>query len=547
MKKYLIFLISLTSFLTTWAQETQKQLKLISTDFTLHNDHEIPGATILSGNVEFEHDGARIFGNKVYYFQKEQYIKVFGNVRIIQGDSINLVGNYAEYNAKDKLAFIADQVKLRSKESTLVTDTLFYNRNIQQAYYNSKGVIHSENNVLTSDKGTYDVTQKKFTFRSKVEIKNPTTKLVTNHLDYFESSGHAYVYGKTWIHKSNGDKLYTENGFYDTKNNKSTLRKNPIIYQKNNIIEAEELDYDEKKGYARASNNIKITDTVNNFIVSGHYGEVFREKDSMYITKKALARYLVEQDTVYLHAKILNIVGPEGKRIFKGYNDARFFKSDMSGKSDSIVSIQEEGITKFLKRPVFWSNNSQITGDKIFLLADSTKKQLDSLKVLNNAFIIQKDTLSTGYNQMKGVNLYGKFKDKKINIIDLVKNTESIYYLYDKLSLIGIEKGVCSRIRLIIENNEIVSITRYDNPDSYIYPEKDFPENARLFRGFLWRGDEEIKSLDDLFPESELNEDEIARKKKSAIDLSNENPMEILKETLLLNNPDSKSNKKNKK
>ena len=543
MKKYLIFLISLTAILTTWAQEQKKQLKLISTEYTVRNDNEIPGAVILTGKVHFEHDGANIFGNKVYFFQKEQYIKVFGDVQMTQGDSINLVGNYAEYNAKDQLAFIADQVKLRSKESTLVTDTIFYNRNIQQAYYNSKGVIVSNENVLTSNKGIYDINQKKFIFRSNVELKNPTTTLKTNHLDYYEKSGHAYVSGPTNMIKSNGDNLYTENGFYDTKNNIAKIQKNAKIYQKDKVIEGDNLFYDEKKGYARGENNIKITDTVNKLFVTGHYGEVFRAKDSMYITKKALVKYLVEKDTAYFHAKYINVVGPEGKKVLRGYNDARFYKSDMSGKCDSLVSIQEQGITKFLKNPVFWSNNSQITGDKIHLLSDSLNKHIDSLKVLNNAFIIQKDTLGTGYNQMKGINLFGKFKENKLSVIDLIKNTESIYYVYDKEQLIGIEKAACSKIRLTLDNNKIKTITRYDNPNSPIYPENEFPENARKFRGFVWRGDEEIKSLDDLFPQSELDYDTQAGKKKVTIDKENLKPLEIFEETLLINDPKHKTNK----
>lgn len=543
MKKLLILFITLTSCIYVCAQEQQKkQLKLITTDYTVHNEAEIPGAIILTGNVHFEHDGANIFGNKVYFFQKDQYIKVFGDVRLIQGDSVTIVGNYGEYNGKDNLAFIADKVNLRSKESTLATDTLFYNRNTQQAYYNNNGTINSGQNTLKSKNGTYDVNSKKFIFRTNVDVKSPSATITTNHLDYYENSGHAYVFGPSWIIQSNGDKLYTENGFYDTKNDIANIGKNPTIYSQDKTIQAGKIFYDKKTNYVRAENNIKITDTINNMVATGHFAEVFRDKDSMYLTKKALIKTLIEKDTMYLHGKQIVTTGPENNKVARAYNNVRIYKSDLSGKCDSIYSNQKLGITKMINNPVLWSQGSQITGDVIYLLSDNQTEKMDSIKVLNNAFIIQKDTLGVGYNQMKGIDLFGKFKDNKLNIIDLVRNTESVYYMYnDDNELVGIEKAICSKIRLEIEDNEIQNVIRYVNPESEIYPEADLPLNARLLKGFKWRGDEEIKSLDDIFPLDELTEDEIANKIKIATDLKEQQPMEVLQETLDQNNPESNS------
>jgi hypothetical protein len=40
--------------------------------------------------------------------------------------------------------------------------------------------------------------------------------------------------------------------------------------------------------------------------------------------------------------------------------------------------------------------------------------------VLENTFIVS-DTLGTGYNQVKGQNLYGKFEEGKLHDVDIVK------------------------------------------------------------------------------------------------------------------------------
>ena len=186
--------------------------------------------------------------------------------------------------------------------------------------------------------------------------------------------------------------------------------------------------YDRNQEFASATRNVKITDSINKAIIKGHYGEVYRNKDSLFITKRASVRTLMEQDSMFIHGKRLVVTGKQGERIIRGYNNVRFFKTDMSGKCDSLHSDQKRGLTQLIGRPILWNFDNQLTGDVMHLIGNNQTEKLDSLKVLNNAFIISKDTIGTGYNQVKGLNLYGKFRDNKLYEVDIVKNTEVIYY-----------------------------------------------------------------------------------------------------------------------
>ena len=253
----------------------------------------------------------------------------------------------------------------------------------------------------------------------------------------------------------------------------------------------------------------------------------------MFVTKRAVAVSLVDKDSVYIHAKKLMVTGKEGNRIVRGFNNARFFKTDLSGKCDSIHSDQTKALTQLIGKPILWNFDNQMTGDVIHLVGNNKTEKLDSLKVLNNAFIVSKDTVGTGFNQVKGQNLYGKFKDNALQEVDIIKNTEVIYYMRsDEQELIGINKSVGSKINLILDKNKIDTLTIFEKPEGEIYPEKDLPENARKLRGFIWRGDERIKSKDDIFPpeENELN-DKIVKESK-AKNAKEDVPMEVLKETL---------------
>jgi lipopolysaccharide export system protein LptA len=351
-------------------------------------------------------------------------------------------------------------------------------------------------------------------------------------LDYYTNSGHSYLLGpSTIIGKDN--KIYTENGFYDTKKDIARLQRNSKIEYNNRLIEGDSLFYNKKQGFASATNNVKITDTVNKIIVKGHYAEIYKFKDSVYVTKRALAISLIEKDSVYIHAQKLMITGKENNRIIRGFKDAKFYKLNLSGKCDSIHSDQKIALTKLIGKPILWNFENQMTGDIMHLIGNNKTQQLDSLKVLNNAFIVSKDTIGIGFNQVKGQNLYGKFKDKTLDNVDIIKNTEVIYYLRnDKQELIGINKSVCSKINLTLDKNKIDDLTLFDKPDSDIYPEKDLPENARKLRGFIWREDERIKSIDDLFTKEENEMNDKIIKESNAKKVKADVPMKVRKETL---------------
>lgn len=515
------------------AKATTKQIVLEKTDYAEVNQVLVPDGLLLTGNVKLSHDGVVLTCNKAYFFQKENYLKAFGDVQLVQGDTLFLNSKYAEYSGNLKQAYATGDPVMTSPDATLRTDTINFDRNIQQVYYNTKGTIVNKDNTLVSKSGRYYAEEKKFQFLTEVTITNPKYVIKSNHLDYYSNSGHTYLLGPSTI-TSKANYIYTEKGFYDTKKNLAHFLRKSYIKYDDRLIEGDSLYYNRNIEFASATRNVKITDSINRGIVKGHYAEIYKLKDSMFVTKRAVAINLVEKDSVYIHGKKLMVTGKEGERILRAYNNVRFYKIDMSGKCDSIHSNSKTALTKLIGNPILWNGESQITGDIMHLIGDNTTKKLDSLKVLNNTFIVSRDTLGTGYNQVKGINLFGKFKDGKLHDVDVIKNTEVVYYMRndDDNELIGINKNVSSKINLILENNDIQSITFFNKVDGDLYPEADLPENARKLKGLKWRGDERIKSKDDIFTaeDNELN-DKLIQEGKDQEAKDKDVPMKVRKET----------------
>lgn len=475
------------------------------------DEEKFPGAKIFSKDakrrVKFVHEGAELICDRAVLYSQSNNLKAWGDIIFQQGDTIKQTSEFIQYNGNTKLAKSHGKVKLTTPEQTLETDTLYFDREREVAYYRSFGTVKDSANVLTSDKGRYFLAQKKYQFVSDVVITHPDYVLNSTQLDYYTDAGNAYLYGPSTI-TGEEYKIYCERGFFDTTNDNGYFIKNSKINYNNRIIEGDSLYFDNVKKFASATNNIQVTDTINNGIARGHYAEVFKEKDSVFITKRAVAINLVEKDSVYIHADTLMVTGKPDDRIIRGFYNAKMYKSDMSGKADSIHVSNRTGITQLIRDPILWSGESQMTGDTIYILSNLETEKLDSLKIINSAFIVQKDTLSDdAFNQVQGVNLYGKFIENALKYVDVVKNPEIVYYTReDDGELAGIDKTLCStKINLVIAENQITDITFFTNVEGDVYPEADLPKNARKLTGFIWREDEWIRKKEDLFDEDDNN------------------------------------------
>ena len=328
-----------------------------------------------------------------------------------------------------------------------------------------------------------------------------------------------FFYGPTVI-TGQDYRIFSEKGFYNTKTKNGFFNTKAKIEYSNRTITGDSLIFDDLKKYASGKNNVTILDTINKTIIKGNFAEIFKELDSAMITRNSYAIKLLEKDSLFIKADTLFAIGPEKNRIIKGRYDVKFFKNNMSGKSDKFIMNQKNGLIKLLrnklsereqqiltskeiskKNPVIWNGESQMTGDEIHIIRNIKTNRLDSLKILNNAFVIEKDSFGiNNYNQMKGIDLFGNFKDNELEKIRLNRNTEMIYYLYDEESkeLIGIDKAICSSILMTINNNKIDEIIFYTNPEGKVYPEMELEINEKILNGFNWRINEKILNKENL-------------------------------------------------
>ncbi|WP_233702477.1 OstA-like protein [Hyunsoonleella flava] len=516
-----IFLVLLFCSIATNNINAQQKIEIKYSGFLTYDEDQYPGARILtrddSEQVHIFHSGTDMWCDKAYYYGNENFIEAYGNVKMIQGDTINMVSKYVEYNGATQLAFASGDVVLTDPSSTITTDTLYFDRERQQAFYRSHGtVVKDSSGTITSKIGRYYMQDKKYRFVEDVVLTNPEAEIVTDYFDFYSDTGHAYLFGPSTI-TTEESVTYCEKGFYDTKAKTGYALKNAKIDYDAKEVVGDSLYFDQNINFSSATNNIKITDTLNNSVVKGHYAEVFKspEKDSIFITKRAYAITVQDQDSIYIHGDTLMVTGKPEKRITRIFRNVKLYKSDMSGKADSIHVNHESGLTQLIninapgantafstaRKPILWNLGNQMTGDTIHLQSDTERDKMDSLIVFNHAFLISKDTLGDGFNQINGKKLVGLFNDdNQLYHVDIIKNAQSIYYFRNENGeLVGIDKSKSGLINILINNNEIEEVRKINQIDGNIYPESQFPKNEKILKGFDWREEERPKSVEDLF------------------------------------------------
>ena len=470
------------------------------------DEEKYPEAILLIGNVKMIHEGAVLTCKQALYYQKLNFFKALQNVVIKQGDTITQTSDYLDYDANSKQALSWGNVVLKDPEMTLTADTLQFDRMNQKLYYRSFATIKDKTNTLNSKNGNYYLESKRFNATTKVTVVNPEHNLESNHLDYYTNSGLTYLYGPSTItNTKNENKIYCERGFYNTKTDISYFVKKAKLYLKERTVEGDSLYYDKKRGFASATNNIQVIDTIKNFVTRGNYAEIFEEKDSLFVIKRAVAISIVDKDSTFVHGDTLLVTGIPEKRIVRTYHNVKIFKSDLQGSCDSIYTDKQTGITKMFRDPVLWSDGNQITGDTIHLISDVKTEKLDSLKVLNKAFIVSKDSSSINeFNQIKGRNMFGKFKENKLNLLLVKGNGASVYYNRNEETNIieTITKEISSNIEFTLEKGQIIAVKYLKTSEGKTYPPSQFPEDLAKLDGFMWREGEQPKTKEDIFKKS---------------------------------------------
>ena len=459
--------------------------------------------------VIFTQNQTTIYCDSAKRNKKENSLEAFGHVKITDGDSVIVTAVTLVYEGNSRKARLRKNVIFNKlNTATLYTDYLDFDRAKNKAFYFNGGKLVDSTNTLTSTKGYYDTRSNLASFKTNVVgVSKDSTVLNSDTLQYHTKTKVVYFRDRTLVKDPQGKTATYEGGFYDTQSKLSNINKG-VIETQSYIMVGDSYLLNDKKLFYQATGNVVMTSKDENMIIYGDRGDYYKDKGITKVFGNAyVAKIDNDKDTLFLSADTLVSIeskDPKKKRLL-AYNNVKIFKADMQGVADSLTYVSIDSMLYFYNDPVLWNSGNQMTADSIRILL--INKSINKILMINNSFVASQDTLKN-FNQIKGRLMTAWFHDKKVHHIDVMGNGESLYFaneekeIKDSVAILritfltGVNKIICSNMKINFLDGKINNITFKKNPDASFIPPHELSEKDSKLNGFLWRGKEKPTKKD---------------------------------------------------
>lgn len=497
-----------------------EKVKLIHSDRFDKDPAKYNGNPYFSGNVQFSHQGSLLSADEVIFYQEQNFVKAIGNVRLQNADGSVITAGQMEYDGDTQKGIARKKVLLTDPGQTIQTETLYYDRLSNKAYFNTGGTISKDGNVMYTKSATYDLNSRLIDFTGNVKIDNPEYTVEGVNIIQNQNTNTATFNGPTTIinKKDPANLIYTEKGTYNMNSKEVYLRKNSRIHYNGKILTGDDLYFNQITGFGTGRGNVTLRDPQENRYMKGGYGEIYEKKDSAMMTEKPYAVKILEKDSMYFSAnrilayQKMDEINPLKKKSFlRAYRQARMFKSNIQVRADSLSFNETDGIMHLFGKPIAWSGEKQVTGNKIEAYFDTEKEFIDSLRVVGDAFAISKAdslNLKDEFNQVKGKLMTVYYEQNDVELAKVIGNAQAITYADDQnektkeVERIGVSLSTCGVIEAEFEERKVQIISCNIGANTDIYPMSLISREQRFFPDFNWNTKDRLRRWQDIFVES---------------------------------------------
>ena len=441
-------------------------------------------AQILNGDVCFRHDSSYMYCDSAYFFEATNSLEAFSNVRMEQGDTLFVYGNYLFYDGNTRIAYLRENVRMENGQVTLFTDSLNYERMPDIGYYFEGGLIVDSLNQLSSFYGQYSPSTKLAVFNDSVRLENERFTLYSDTLHYRTDTKIATILGPSVIVSDSGT-IYSSRGWYDTVNDMSMLLDRSRVVSGDRVLTGDSIAYDRKVGFGEAFGGMSIQDTARHVTLEGEYGFYDERTDYAFATDSARFLEYSQGDTLFLHADTLRMVTIDSTyREIKAYYGVRFYRTDLQGVCDSMQFNTRDSVLYMFTEPIVWNEQYQIFGDTILIFMNDSS--IDRAHVKQFAFAIQQVD-SVSFNQLKGNDLMAYFEGQAVRRIDVSGNAESIFFPMEKDgSMVGMNETKSGFLTMWLKENKLDRLKIWPSPMGTMTPIPDLTPEQKFLKDFSW-------------------------------------------------------------
>jgi lipopolysaccharide export system protein LptA len=464
------------------------------------------------GNVVFKHKGTMMYCNLAIQNVLSNALEAYGNVKMIQGDSITTTGDTLHYYGNTRTAKVSGKtVTLKDKKRTLTTNKLEYDMISGVAYYPNRGKTVDAENTLTSRQGYYNTQTKAYTYYQDVKLVNKKYTLTTDTLFYNSLTKIADFQSPTKLVSKDGNTVVAKKGSYNTETGESIFKSRTTIDNPDYTLTGDALTFDNLTKKGSAQGHVELVSKSEKTILNGDHGKYDGKAGFSKVWGHALTRSISKNDTLFMTADTLYSIEIEADTLKKdstntkkkikiaskddekqkpkkliGRKNVLIYRHDLQAKCDSVIYNTKDSTITFLKKPIIWANKYQLEADTI--IAQTVQNKLRTMYLKVKSFVIAQDSLAN-FNQIKGRQITAYFDDStRLNRVYVEGNGESIYFvLNDKAKNMGMNRVESSKMTLLFQRNQVKKIKFIGQPDGKLMPPKKIVIDQKQLDGFNWR------------------------------------------------------------
>lgn len=471
------------------AQPAKSKVYLLHSDVLKKSkDNPDPNAQILVGDVVFRHDSIYMYCDSACFYENTNSLEAFNNVKMVQGDTLFLYGDYLYYDGNTQIAQVRKNVRMENRTTTLTTDSLNYDRVANLGYFFDGGTLFDEENVLTSDWGEYSPATKMSVFNYEVKLVNPQFTLTSDTLCYNTETKIASIVGPSDI-DSDENHIYSELGYYYTQQGQAELLNRSVLNNGGKKLTGDSLYYDRNRGFGEAFYDVEFVDSINKNMLTGEYCYYNQLTGYAFATDKAMAVDFSQGDSLFIHADTLQLYTfhLDTDSVFRearAYHKVRFYRTDVQGVCDSLVFSSKDSCLTMYRDPILWNNRQQLLGEQIMIyMNDST---IDWAHIQNQALSVERLD-SANYNQVTGKEMKAFFKDGEMRQVDVIGSVRLVYYPIEKDStFIGMNVSETSQLNMYLQDRKLKKMVMSPKSNGTLYPMTQIPSNKKRLDNFAW-------------------------------------------------------------
>lgn len=484
----------------------------------------------LFGNVVLESNEQQLFTDRLDYDLNTK-IATYQEGALLTNGATQLTSNRGYYYTDTEEVFFKDSVIVIDPDFDLRADTLKLDADAQVVTFLSPTLIRSDSVNIYCEDGFYNIADSLAEFRVNAQLQKGEQKAIADTIRYegeedvYILSGNASLVEGSRKAKADrirydekteetlltGNARYqdstqliiSEEIFYDSRNEKYRTSGRSYIADEEQILQADNVDFDSGTGLGIAKGNVIWQDTSSDVTIKSKYAIYDQESDFFKASGgRPLLITVIDGDTLFMASDTLMAVSEvdtlsqDTSRTVIADKRVKIYKSDLQAICDSLTYNTQDSTFQFFKSPLIWSDTSQFRADTIQM--QMRDEQIDRIYLIRKALILNSPD-EEYFNQIKGKTIDAQFQEGNLRVVDVEGNAESIYYaLDDDKAYIGVNKILCSAMRLYFGDNTIKNIKYYTQPQGNLFPMETADHEGLKLEGFRWEARLRPKSLEDL-------------------------------------------------